>query len=116
MKVEGVDYRSVWRDGNRVAIIDQTRLPYEFNTLRLSTAAEAAHAISTMQVRGAPLIGATAAYGVALAMREDASDVALERAVAMLAGTRPTAVNLRWALDRMVQRLQPVSVSARESA
>ena len=80
MKVGDVGYRSVWRDGDAVAIIDQTRLPYEFHTLRLGTCDEAAHAIRSMQVRGAPLIGAVAAYAVALAMRVDASDRALSAA------------------------------------
>jgi methylthioribose-1-phosphate isomerase len=84
-----------------VAVIDQTRLPFEFATLELKTSEEAAHAIKTMIVRGAPLIGATAAYGVALAMREDASDENLDRACELLIATRPTAVNLGWALERM---------------
>ncbi len=107
MKIGGTPYRTIWPVGeDRVGIIDQTRLPHVFETLELSTAAEAAHAIRAMIVRGAPLIGATAAYGIALAMREDASDEALERARAMLAGTRPTAINLRWALKRMCDRLR----------
>jgi methylthioribose-1-phosphate isomerase len=83
-------------------VIDQTRLPHRFVTTRLVTLDDAARAIATMQVRGAPLIGATAAYGVCLALRADASDEALERAVATLKATRPTAVNLKWALDEMV--------------
>src|SRR5215216_1639475 len=104
MKVAGKHTRSIWvePDGWSVGIIDQTMLPHRFATLRLTTLADAAHAIKSMQVRGAPLIGATAAYGVCLAMRQDASDDALERAYATLLATRPTAINLKWALDEMM--------------
>src|SRR5215472_2961595 len=102
MKIAGRNYRTIWSVGDdTVEVIDQTRLPFEFATLQLRTAEEAAHAISAMIVRGAPLIGATAAYGIALAMREDASDENLDRARERLLATRPTAVNLRWALERM---------------
>ena len=115
MKVDGKHYRSIWTaaDGRTVEIIDQTRLPHEFAVLRLSTLAEAAHAIKSMQVRGAPLIGATAAYGVALAMRQDASDASLNQAYDALLATRPTAINLRWALDAMRQRLKRLSPASR---
>ncbi|HWA90416.1 MAG TPA: S-methyl-5-thioribose-1-phosphate isomerase [Rhizomicrobium sp.] len=107
MKIHGKPYRTIWPVGDdKAGIIDQTRLPHAFETLELKTADEAAHAIRAMIVRGAPLIGATAAYGIALAMREDASDEALERAHDMLAETRPTAINLRWALKRMCDRLR----------
>jgi len=101
MKIDGRDMRSIWleSDGTSVGIVDQTLLPHRFGTARLKTLADAARAIRSMQVRGAPLIGATAAYGTWLALREDASDENLERACASLLGTRPTAVNLRWALD-----------------
>src|SRR4051795_5925991 len=104
MKVGGKHTRSIWvePDGWSVGIIDQTLLPHRFATLRLTTLADAAHAIKSMQVRGAPLIGAAAAYGVCLALREDASDDALERAYATLLATRPTAINLKWALDEMM--------------
>jgi methylthioribose-1-phosphate isomerase len=102
MKIKGKPYRTIWPLGDdAVEVIDQTKLPHRFETLTLRSAAEAAHAIKAMIVRGAPLIGATAAYGMALAMREDASDEALDRAHDMLAETRPTAINLRWALARM---------------
>ena len=84
----------------RSSIIDQTKLPHQFATLTLRSEHDAAHAIRAMQMRGAPLIGAVAAYGMALAMREDASDEKLSCAHDMLAGTRPTAINLRWALKR----------------
>ena len=111
MNVGGRPMRTIWHasDGRSVEIIDQTRLPHELTIVRLSTLDEAAHAIRTMQVRGAPLIGATAAYGTALAMLADPSDAALERATATLAATRPTAVNLRWAIDEMRRALHDVS-------
>jgi methylthioribose-1-phosphate isomerase len=101
MKVGGKSMRTIWLepDGWSVGVIDQTALPHRLLTARLTTLAEAAHAIRSMVIRGAPLIGATAAYGMALALREDASDEALERAYATLIATRPTAINLKWALD-----------------
>ena len=104
MKVNGRHTRSIWvePDGDTVAVIDQTVLPHRFVTLRLTTLDDAARAIKSMQVRGAPLIGATAAYGVALALRADASDEALERAYGTLIATRPTAINLKWALHEMM--------------
>jgi len=103
MKVDGVPYRGVWveADGWTVGIIDQTKLPFDFVTLRLADMAAAAHAIRSMQVRGAPLIGAVAAYGMGLAMRADSSDAGLKAAYDLLVETRPTAINLRWALDDM---------------
>jgi methylthioribose-1-phosphate isomerase len=103
VKIDGKPYRTLWLnpDGTSVEIIDQIKLPHEFKTVTLRSLEDAARAISTMQVRGAPLIGATAAYGVALALRDDASDEMLDRACDILAATRPTAVNLRWALDEM---------------
>jgi methylthioribose-1-phosphate isomerase len=103
VNVDGKPYRTIWLndDGRSVEIIDQTKLPHAFESVTLRTLEDAASAISTMQVRGAPLIGATAAYGVALAFRDDASDQALERACEILAATRPTAINLRWALEEM---------------
>jgi methylthioribose-1-phosphate isomerase len=107
VKIKGRPYRTIWPVGeDAVEVIDQTRLPHEFATLALRSAEDCARAIRTMIVRGAPLIGATAAYGIALAMREDASDEALDRAHDLLLATRPTAVNLRWALQRMCDRLR----------
>src|SRR6185295_12287657 len=107
MKIAGKHYRSVWPLGeDAFGIIDQTKLPHEFVTLTLRSAADAAHAIKTMQTRGAPLIGAVAAHGLALAIRADPSDENLSRTVETLAATRPTAINLRWALQRMVDRLR----------
>jgi methylthioribose-1-phosphate isomerase len=104
MKVDGKPMRTIWPgdDGQSVLVIDQTRLPHRFEIVRLETLDDAAHAIRSMQVRGAPLIGAAAAYGVCLALRADTSDEALERACAALAATRPTAINLKWALDEMI--------------
>lgn len=104
MKIDGKSTRSIWLepDGWSVGIIDQTFLPYRLERLRLAGCEDAAHAIKSMQTRGAPLIGAVAAYGVALALREDASDENLERAYAALLATRPTAINLKWALDEMM--------------
>lgn len=104
MKVDGKPTRSIWLepDGKTVGVIEQTLLPHRFATIRLATLDDAARAIKTMQIRGAPLIGATAAYGICLALREDASDENLDRAYAVLLATRPTAINLRWALDEMM--------------
>jgi methylthioribose-1-phosphate isomerase len=102
MKIAGRAYRTIWPIGDTaVEVIDQTKLPFALSTLRIENAEEASRAIREMIVRGAPLIGATAAYGLALAMRGDASDENLDRAYALLLAARPTAVNLRWALDRM---------------
>jgi methylthioribose-1-phosphate isomerase len=104
MKVDGKAMRSIWLepDGWSVGVIDQTTLPHRFATARLATLDEAADAIRSMLIRGAPLIGATAAYGICLALRADASDEALDRAYATLLATRPTAINLKWALDEMM--------------
>ena len=115
MNVHGTPYRSIWLDEARsaVAIIDQTRLPHDFAVKALDCVEDAAEAIRTMRVRGAPLIGATAAYGVALAMREDAGAASLQAACTVLASTRPTAVNLRWALGRMRDVLAPLPKSER---
>src|SRR5437588_13058946 len=118
MKVAGRPMRTIWlaEDGRTVEIIDQTRLPHELVVLRLASAADAARAIRDMQVRGAPLIGAAAAYGVALAMTEDASDTGLAGAIEVLAATRPTAVNLHWALADMRQRLSVLPPERRLAA
>jgi methylthioribose-1-phosphate isomerase len=118
MKVAGRWMRTIWsaEDGRAVEIIDQTRLPHELVILRLATLRDAARAIRDMQVRGAPLIGAAAAYGVALALREDASDKALDEAVTTLTATRPTAVNLRWALDDMRRHLGELPPNERFAA
>ena len=103
MKVDDRHLRSIWLepDGWSIGAIDQRRLPHDFVVVRLATCDSAADAIRSMLVRGAPLIGATAAYGMALAMRADASDAALDHAYKTLMATRPTAINLQWALDDM---------------
>lgn len=116
MKVGQGHYRSIWVEGDAVRIIDQTRLPHEFVVVTLATLDQAATAIRDMWVRGAPLIGATAAYGMAIAMRADASDAGLTRALEILMKTRPTAINLRWALEEMAACLSPLAVSARADA
>lgn len=118
MKIGGQAYRTIWLEDDcaRVAIIDQTQLPHRFEIVHLTTVEDAARAILTMQVRGAPLIGVTAAYGVALAMRADASDATLNAAVAFLAKQRPTAVNLRWALEEMRRHLAPIAARERVAA
>jgi methylthioribose-1-phosphate isomerase len=103
-------------DGVSVLILDQTLLPHEVKTVRLRTLEQAAHAIRTMQVRGSNLIGVTAAYGMALALRADASNSGLESAYSVLIETRPTAVNLRWALDLMRDFLRPMPASLRVDA
>ena len=114
MKIDGIPHRSIWVDKHRkVMIIDQTKLPHQVHKVELSSMNDAARAIKDMLVRGAPLIGATAAYGIALALREDPSNSSLEQACETLAATRPTAINLRWAIDRMSDHLKMVRTSER---
>lgn len=118
MLVDGKPTRTIWLDSNSstVKIIDQTRLPHEFIIVGLNTLDDAAKAISNMQVRGAPLIGATAAYGMALAMGDNASDAGMEIAYKVLYAARPTAVNLRWALDDLKTILDPLPEGERKAA
>ena len=118
MRIDGRAWRPIWLDddGRRVGIIDQTRLPFQFATVTLASEADAARAIRDMLVRGAPLIGATAAYGLALAMAEDPSDANLAAACERLAATRPTAINLKWALDDVSARLRPLNPADRATA
>jgi methylthioribose-1-phosphate isomerase len=118
MKVHGKAQRTIWlnQDGWSVDIIDQTKFPHRFEIVSLKTMAEAAHAIKDMLVRGAPLIGATAAYGMALAMRESPSDAHMKLSYDTLHETRPTAINLRWALDEMTRHLSPLPPHQREAA
>src|SRR6202453_3632082 len=118
MKVDGKAMRSIWLepDGWSVGAIDQTALPHRLATARLTTLDEAAHAIRAMLIRGAPLIGATAAYGMCLALRADASDEGIDRAYATLLATRPTAINLKWALDEMVAAVRNRPRSERTAA
>lgn len=118
MKINGIPYRTLWTtaDNTAVEIIDQTKLPHEFVTLRLNSMRDAERAIKDMQVRGAPLIGVTAAYGVALSMRHHASDAALKASCDLLVAARPTAVNLRWGVERMRALLAPLPVAQRAVA
>src|SRR5437764_12827145 len=123
MRVSGAHYRTIWiAESGTVRAIDQARLPFELATIDLETLADAAQAIKTMVVRGAPLIGATAAYGMALAARSNPSDSHLAEAARTLQATRPTAINLLWALTRMrtvlaeVQPKERVDVAFREAA
>jgi methylthioribose-1-phosphate isomerase len=118
MQIDGKAYRTIWPvdDAWSVEIIDQTRLPHELVIVPLKSMQDAAEAILTMQVRGAPLIGATAAYGLAMAIREDASDEAIDAAIAHLAKQRPTAVNLRWALEEMRRAVQNLPRAERVAA
>jgi len=121
MKVSGKHYRTIYpvqsaENGQVVEVIDQTRLPHEFTLMRLHTLDDAVRAIADMIVRGAPLIGAAGAYGMALALRADASTTALESARTRLVATRPTAVNLRWAVDEIVAAVAPLPVAERAAA
>jgi methylthioribose-1-phosphate isomerase len=118
MLVNGKPYRSIWLDpdGRRFAIIDQTKLPHQFVIKHLETLQDAVVAIKDMLVRGAPLIGATAACGVCLGLLENSSDVSLEKAGRDLLAARPTAVNLRWAVDRMKALLMPLTPEERLAA
>lgn len=118
MNIDGIPTRTLRAhpESRRIDIIDQTRLPHALHWVRIATLEAAAHAIRAMQVRGAPLIGATAAYGLAIALNEDASDGRLQEAVARLGTTRPTAVNLHWALARMQAKLVPLPVEQRTAA
>ncbi len=110
MKINGTPYRSIWpaADNMAVEIIDQTKLPHIFTALRLESMRDAERAIRDMQVRGAPLIGVTAAYGVALSMKHHASDAALRASCDKLLLARPTAVNLRWAVRADARILAPL--------
>lgn len=115
MNVDGVAYRSIWINNNgwSIDVIDQTRLPHAFEVRNLQNLEDACIAIRDMVVRGAPLIGTTAAYGYYLAMHEDSSDSAMQEAYSRLFQTRPTAVNLRWALDRLRHCLEPLTAGER---
>lgn len=118
MKVAQTHYRTIWPDARCkfVEIIDQTKLPFAFEIVRIQNVSQMAHAIKTMQVRGAPLIGVAAAYGIALAMLADDSDANLQYAASVLKASRPTAVNLAWAVDRMVTGLQGIACDKRNLA
>jgi methylthioribose-1-phosphate isomerase len=116
VKISGRHYRTIWPAAGSVRVIDQSRLPFEFATVDLNSLEDAARAIRTMVVRGAPLIGATAAYGMALALRSNASDAHLDEAAGILRATRPTAHNLDWALTRMRGALEGVAPDERAAS
>ena len=111
MKIKGKKYKTIWFENNVVKIIDQTKLPHEFFIKELKTIDDAINAIKVMEVRGAPLIGATAAYGIVLALMENNDQSFLENACRNLIRSRPTAINLRWAVDRMCSKIKGVNSS-----
>ena len=111
MKIEGKEYRTIWFDekNQAVKIIDQTKLPHQFIIKDLKTAKDAINAIKIMEVRGAPLIGGTAAYGIVLAIMEKNDSNFIKKSSEDLIQSRPTAINLKWAVDRMIKRLSGVN-------
>ena len=109
MKIEGKEYRTIWFENNIVKIIDQTKLPHQFIIKDLKNVTNAINAISTMEVRGAPLIGATAAYGLVLSITEKNDLSFLKKSSEELIASRPTAINLKWAVDRMMKKLLGVN-------
>jgi methylthioribose-1-phosphate isomerase len=118
MNIDGTPWRTIWLEegGRSIGVIDQTLLPHRFLTRSIGTLEQAAHAIVAMVVRGAPLIGVTGAYGLMLALQDDPGDAALAAAFEQLNATRPTAVNLRWALERVRERVTPLPPSERAAA
>ena len=109
MKINGKEYRTIWFENNIVKIIDQTKLPHQFIIKDLKTVKDAINAIKIMEVRGAPLIGATAAYGLVLALLENRDQSFLKKSAEDLIKSRPTAINLKWAVDRVMSKLSGVN-------
>ena len=109
MRIEGKEYRTIWFENNVVKIIDQTKLPHQFVIKELKTVKDAINAIKIMEVRGAPLIGATAAYGLALAVQENNDQEFIKKSANQLIQSRPTAINLKWAVDRMIKKLTGIN-------
>ena len=109
MKIEGKEYRTIWHQGNVVKIIDQTKLPHQFIIKDLKSVKDAINAIKVMEVRGAPLIGGTAAYGLALAVQENNDPEFIKKSAKELIQSRPTAINLKWAVDRMMKKLSGIN-------
>jgi methylthioribose-1-phosphate isomerase len=109
MKIEGKEYRTIWYEGDVVKIIDQTKLPHQFIIKDLKTVKDAINAIKIMEVRGAPLIGGTAAYGLVLAVKENNNSDFIQKSSKELIQSRPTAINLKWAVDRMLQKLSGIN-------
>ena len=108
MKIEGKKYRTIWYEKDVVKIIDQTKLPHQFIIKDLKTVKDAVNAINIMEVRGAPLIGGTAAYGIALAVKENNDPDFIKESSEDLIQSRPTAINLKWAVDRMLKKLSTI--------
>jgi methylthioribose-1-phosphate isomerase len=109
MRIEGKEYLTIWYEGEVVKIIDQTKLPHQFIVKELKTVKDAINAIKAMEVRGAPLIGATAAYGMALAVKENNDPEFIKKKAEELIKSRPTAINLKWAVDRMIKKLSGIN-------
>ena len=109
MKIEGKSYKTIWFENNLVKIIDQTKLPHKFVIKDLKTVNDSINAIKTMEVRGAPLIGATAAYGLVLSIIENNDLSFIKKSSEELIASRPTAINLKWAVDRMMSKLSGVN-------
>ena len=109
MKIEGKEYRTIWFENDVVKIIDQTKLPHQFIIKELKTIKDSINAIKVMEVRGAPLIGATAAFGMVLAIIENNDQSFLKKSAEDLISSRPTAINLKWAIDRMMNKLSGVN-------
>ena len=109
MRIEGKEYRTIWFENNVVKIIDQTKLPHQFVIKELKTVNDAINAIKIMEVRGAPLIGGTAAYGLALAVQENNDPEFIKKSAKELIQSRPTAINLKWAVDRMIKKLSGIN-------
>ena len=108
MRIEGKEYRTIWHENNVVKIIDQTKLPHQFVIKELKIVKDAVKAIKTMEVRGAPLIGGTAAYGIVLAIQESDDKEFINKSAEQLIQSRPTAINLKWAVDRMMKKLSGI--------
>ena len=109
MRIEGREYRTIWFENNVIKIIDQTKLPHQFIIKELKTVKDAINAIKVMEVRGAPLIGGTAAYGLALAVQENNDPEFIKKSAKELIQSRPTAINLKWAVDRMIKKLTGIN-------
>ena len=109
MKIEGKEYRTIWFENNVVKIIDQTKLPHKFIIKDLKTVKDVINAIKIMEVRGAPLIGGTAAYGIVLAIKENKNLDFIKKSSEDLIQSRPTAINLKWAVDRMMKKLSGIN-------
>ncbi len=109
MRIQGKEYRTIWFENNVVKIIDQTKLPHQFIIKDLNSVKDAINAIKVMEVRGAPLIGGTAAYGIVLAIQESTKKEFINKSAEELIQSRPTAINLKWAVDRMMNKLSGIN-------